>query len=994
MKWLRIILSSLCFFVWASPSFAINPTQVTSILSVVAQKASVKGAPVVVDLVAADGHVAQSIVVEAASKQMLEQASPSKVAVALEELKQSGKYSFKAMATEKIIGFPMESFGFFISLGAVMAAQLIFDYSQNPVAYEQLLQSQMDPVGQLAFLSFLIATGASTGPFSNMIMNGKLNPKLAPFVGYAGMGVGTVAQNIVSEVGHMPGLQQCAKDLWNMSTRSGKKFQGCDESHKAWNDKGGGVGLASEWAPGLVSLLGTMIVSGAVQTGLNMTGSAIKTSLQTRMLMNGTMKTVLEVTGKMATQQILKYTGIEIATFFIPGGIVVKGARLAIAGATFVGQLTVFNGVQYLIDPPIKEAYRDIIDGMSLSDRQKSLMHALIYTKQIGWDSSENLSSQVQAFSKSMGAWRQSNMTEVSQAQSNWEQAIGSFSGMYDKAHMFYSDFISEIRQRNFGKYKDLYQSGEEVRIIDQIFSLNGIKAAKVDTKDASVFLSSPEQILAGQQEHLTKVIQSAKTVCLRTTCPQLSSEESKKWNALISELETNNLKRIGKAIDSMNCYLGIQNPSSSGSCLLMTASLSFKAYLASLHKALGAPLPLWNAGQGYVSYYSNFNFKPQEVDALPFQKSFHGIATTTLAESLLASMIYGPDLEKGESVVVEHNGFKTIFRPPQIRNDFSIPEVTADQIGNRTTTDFLKNLDVFQSQIYRYLTTGGIRSSVMAEDAKSFENWWQAYPEKEYLKTWVDYERLYQKNIARLIKRLWQSDDRLNVGPAANGLISNLRQENMTYLMILGEAVRDSKKDKATTVKDVGNVSRFLLERVRPLENDFKGISNLDFTFILNNYRKTPGLKALPNFAWQNILLNHFNELAEILKKIKVQKITAFDGVAEDLPISSITNQQIKDKLKAISTSIEEIEKNELATLKPTQAAVAKICLKQLEKNFQEAANLGVIANTVSYRERSADGNSQPYNPRCELKTPLALAGGVQAVQRAAAGCPAQKLK
>ena len=69
----------------------------------------------------------------------------------------------------------------------------------------------------------MMANGAATQPLAAIFKS----PRLHAGLPYLGMSVGMVASSIVSEVGHIPGLKECALSL---------KFNkdACDKAYEGW----------------------------------------------------------------------------------------------------------------------------------------------------------------------------------------------------------------------------------------------------------------------------------------------------------------------------------------------------------------------------------------------------------------------------------------------------------------------------------------------------------------------------------------------------------------------------------------------------------------------------------------------------------------------------------------------------------------------------------------------------------------------------------------
>ena len=148
------------------------------------------GKNIVIQLVRKNGSVAQTILVPPTPKSTLKNYLPSVVSKKMkaEQGKLAATGAFvKTVMAQKLLRFPVETTGFFAALGATMTYELIFNYAQNPVAYEQLIQSQLDPVGQLGFYFFMVGNGIAAEPLMNMIHQGKLNRKFAHFIPFFGI---------------------------------------------------------------------------------------------------------------------------------------------------------------------------------------------------------------------------------------------------------------------------------------------------------------------------------------------------------------------------------------------------------------------------------------------------------------------------------------------------------------------------------------------------------------------------------------------------------------------------------------------------------------------------------------------------------------------------------------------------------------------------------------------------------------------------------------
>ena len=136
---------------------------------------------------------------------------------------------------------------------------------------------------------------------------------------------------------------------------------------------------------------------------------------------------------------MVKIAGIEVATFFIPGGAAIKAIRIV----GFVSQMAIFSGFDEWIRGPILFAYKNSWDlGPDLKKSEQVLISDLLRMKEDRWMPSmekDELDVQIVLLGKLNSQWRQTNLQTVLEAQSNWEQKIGQLSLTYRGSKIFYS---------------------------------------------------------------------------------------------------------------------------------------------------------------------------------------------------------------------------------------------------------------------------------------------------------------------------------------------------------------------------------------------------------------------------------------------------------------------------------------------------------------------------------------------------------------------------
>lgn len=877
------------------------------------------------------------------------------------------KFSFKTLAVEKLKRFPIESFGFFIAIGAIQTAQLAFNEAQNPLAYEHHIEHSTDPIGMLGFYSFMLANGAVAEPLMSMVKDGRLNKRIRPYVNFMGMSAGMVASNIVHELGHWPGLWQCAKD-----TLAGKKKQApdpndmaavvaamtqldapppsCDEAYAQWVDRGGAIGIWHEWAPGLASLIASTALSGALASGV-----------------------------QWGAGQALKFLGIQLGTLLVPGGIGIKIVRAGL----WIAQMTVFTGIDEAIRPLVTTPYRNWQQGGTLNALEEDLVFSIAKSWKAGFED-KSLNQKIDDIHRALKKWRQMNLEEVEIAHSNWMSALNNMSGSYNVAETFYDVVLGEMWNRKNGTYQDFIYN------IARTYPLHGItpkgvslspenlhtlaygvyRQSPTTSEETRLFLDQPEDIemlqmltVADAATWLTTQLKNS------STYQGMDHEDSEILYNIGVGLRSNDPVKIGQTMTTLNRELGItyKNPYDH------RIGRKARQLLLDTRKMLGDPRPLLRPGEGFARYYI-LSPTYENANRTEFKKVYGSITPRNFVESMLSAMFWGPDVEKGQAVIQDRRGFKSVFNPPRIRIDdnkmhprsitgsslFTAP-VYNTRIGVSRKEDEAPPL---YPNIHSFLLDSkNIRSTVLGATNSTPTEWWKKHVETQYVQALADYENKYQVIVNRLVNRMWREDlsfwrygptngnersphygnSYFNSSNASNAIIPNLMQETRLYMMIVGEIMKIASYLPQNNHLRINSAAEnpplnlaginffheetagdsFLIAKVgivperKPkaqLLSFFMKNNVLDFRTLINAQPlKDPvfqmGKGTNSNLSWQNMLLTDIQGLTNLLRQIKPNvPMIINDGSSIDVVTSQILNSQLEEAKKKSHMTIDQL--------------------------------------------------------------------------------------
>lgn len=299
--------------------------------------------------------------------------------------------NFKANMVDQIKRFPMEAFTFFVAIGAINFAKVVFDESNNPVLMQQHLNAQGDPIAQISFLAFMMANGTVTQPLMGMAKS----KKASAFIPYFGMTAGMMASNIVHELANSPNLLKCAVEV--SSLRTEKKY--CDMAFESWQEKG--LETIHEWAPSLISMISSTMASGYVT--------------------------------QLTNKTILLIKGVEFGFNFTPTGWVVKIGKYV----AHLTQISLFISLDEIFHKIVRFPYMNLVKfGPQLTE---------LHNKITNTSSEKELIKLTKDFQKTISLWRQFNLENSLISHGSWITYLSEMSTTYNATKSFYGNVISEV---------------------------------------------------------------------------------------------------------------------------------------------------------------------------------------------------------------------------------------------------------------------------------------------------------------------------------------------------------------------------------------------------------------------------------------------------------------------------------------------------------------------------------------------------------------------
>ncbi|MDG0814794.1 hypothetical protein [Bdellovibrio svalbardensis] len=812
----------------------------------------------------------------------------------------------KAAFSHSMKALPTESLIFFVAMGAVVAGQLIANYSQNPIAMKQHIEHQLSPIGVFGFFAFM----ASQGLTSNVLAMYMTNPKFHHMIPYLGMTVGAFVQSYLSQIASDPNVMACGKVMMGGTVSQKDQEAGIDADpcakayeylvlkKKIW-----------EFAPGIVSMLASSALAGFGQA--------------------------------MVTRAVLKLTGVDIALWLMPGSMQLKGVRLLVVKGL---QISAFIAIDAWLNRKVVYAWKNFFDGADFNDMNKNLVTQVNDLKKSQWSTSnKELQGQIKNFRSKMAEWRMMNLSEVYEAHQAWSENLHQLTSMYNSSYAFYNAFVNEVRNARFDQ--------QPLKPLLVSYPLNGVPAKGLEAGKEDLYFQSPKMLENWQADTVADVVAFIDQLTNGKDAKYLYPPEAKKLKAIRDLLASDDRMKMGEGLALLNSELqiAVQN---------LAGSRHFPTMLSEIKKQLGRPDPMLEPGRGFLATYEIAPSTAENFKGTSYYRQVGVFYTPHMTDYLMMQMICGPDTEKGEKAVKNSRGFPSVFLPPQLKSSNDDFGSVCDSWSSRVPAEQIYRwpIKAENKKQYKgflsYLVDNARPGVVGTADTAAFPQWWVKTTESQMQAAFEEYAKGYDGIVANMMRTIYRQernsysnvfakywdkignstknifdkgfwgevrDDKatFNRGPISNGAMNSAFQEERVYLSILNELLAPTAK------------------------------YSLDLATILT---KTPTQAQLKEVE------NQFAALNGMIQQIKV---TQKDG--RDVIQSNLENYQLEEQLQKIQAALTQVSSalgvgdaaaGALVQLSPAQQEVAVSCLENLQALASEVMMYGSMANAVSWEK------------------------------------------
>lgn len=773
--------------------------------------------------------------------------SPQNINDALKTAMVRARTSAGSSWTHSVKNLPMESAVFFMAMGAVVAGNLILNYSQNPVAMDQHIQHSMSPVGTLGFFTFMYTQGVT----ANLLQMYLRRPIYHHMIPYLGMTVGSFTQTYLSQIVSDPNVKACAgvmigKAVSRAQLEAGVDPDPCGKAYeylvlrkKIW-----------EFAPGIVS----MLISTGVASGLQFTAS---------------------VSRRVISAHMVRITGVQIGMWLVPGGMQFKGMRLLLTKGL---QVSLFTAIDLLIMRHVTYIWKNIFDGKDFYDQNDRLNEKMNAMKRDRWAKEDKaLELEIKDFRNKMSTWRMTNMSDVYEAHQNWTQAIQQLTSMFNSSFSFYNSFVTEARNSRFNV--------SPVKLLERQYPLNGVLPKGLVEGRDDLYLTHPGVIEGMQKGSVEDAFKKIDTVLASPEARSFQPLEKRSLAKIADLLRgVDDLEKVAQGLSEFNLLR--QNTQRSP-----YASMGLKEFIEELTKILGSPRPAMGPGEGYAAAFEKAPTTAATVRGTSFYRQVGNVLTPKITDFFIMQMICGPDVDKGEKVIRNSSGFPSVFVPPALKKpDVNFHVCLGSSHPSPARNIYNEPVRYDGTEAYKgyvsYLLAEGRATAFGTQEAATFENWWNTKTESQMRAAFEEFSKEYEKIVVKMIRgvyfegrglfngtrpvltlvnripgvrNLLSPETRRRVqegGPVMNGGMNSAFQEQRVYLAILEDLLKPAP------------------------------VFNVEISGILEKAPSHPRTLAVEA---------QFAKLNELIKRIRIESVEGREVIRSDIENSELEAQLVE---------------------------------------------------------------------------------------------------
>lgn len=801
--------------------------------------------------------------------------------------------------------FPVETLLFFVAIGVVNHAQLMFDYANNPLIMEQHLKSLTDPIGNLSFLAFMVANGYAHHFFDNPKLttrfvkedaanifrrtifmeklrrgateaeliqeaqkytDGKYVSATKKIYGhllpYLAMTAGSMASHLTGDIFHQ--LQACVKSFTPKKSADGKEKindpltlseDPCDVAWREWTQEK----KFNTYAPALASMMVSQALSTLVSIGFKKSGSGIfpgmgealagKQAFNFKLLGWTVLKEMNPLSLRFKAVQIIGHIS-NLTLFTALDQLVHHFVSDIVLNLTYGNYNPWFNSDAF---PKKAENLYNILEKES-KEKYQTLNSACVKDIQDYTCQSEDIMGFLHNFTETMTKWKEFNKTKPMTAHQNWLEMVNNFQATERSAFHFYREFLHDLQTTEYYRKNPIVsnakpnetQAEKEARIVKEIesgsdstevirdvpemlnyirYPLFGIEPTKgiADfdySKWKDYYLSNPKKIQAYQLLKVKTVADEFVKYMDQNGYASLNLKyDEGKIRQVLSGLASDDLVRIGNAINLMRHYAEVKNAGASDK----TQEI-FRDFL----EKLGRPAPLMYQGQGFsFAFELNSDF----LEGLKNMVLPHALRNIRLSTQYSFSkktdyfyynMLCGPQVSSPEMISGKYikaifgintgipSGLQALFIPPalvsesvdadicskaflfknsnQIYSDTIIDEKT----GNKFKGVFQFIFKNFNTEIKSIIDASPKFNIAMgAEEFPEFTKWWESKIESKVIDKLNEFKEDYHGITVDLFETLFKENSRLGKDIVNNSIVFANMQEARTYSMIIAHVLK-----------------------------------------------------------------------------------------------------------------------------------------------------------------------------------------------------------